>query len=594
MEGLPEIVQQWMVGIVLVLLVAGLVRDVWRPSMLFFLALLVLTTVGAISPEDMMSGFANTQIATVVLLLIIGNVINQTTIIPALFDRLFKYSRTYRKFLNQMMLTVGTSSSFMNNTPLVAMLIPYVYNWGKKNGVSPSKLLIPLSYATIAGGMITVIGTSTNLIVNGLMESDGLQPFPLFAYAPIGIVVMLVVWLYMTLVGSKLLPDNTDPIQVVRDESKPFIVEVLIEESSPLVGKTIEEASAFQLKGLFVVAILEENEVTTPVEPERVLHAGARLVVKGSKELVAKMLSGEMGVHLPQVKRFDPGADLKIVEIAVSYNSSLSHKQVRNTKFRSIYGGSILAIHRPDENILTRVDEVVINPGDVLMVIAGKDALKKFRETTDFYVISEESPEQRIGGWKAWAVGGSFLFILLLNTIGWANLFTLCLWLGGFYYLLRVTNFRSVQRTLDIDLILVLALSIGLGKAIKNTGLAEVAAAAMNEWFGQFGVVGALVGVYLLANVLTQLISNAASATIAYPIAVATAQVLEADISAFIMTVAFAASLDFSTPIGYQTNLMVYGPGGYKFTDYMRVGIPLNLGLLVLVVGMICWVYGLI
>jgi di/tricarboxylate transporter len=175
--AIPEAVLQWIVALVLVLLVTGLVREIWRPSMLFFLALLVLTSIGAISPDEMMSGFANTQIATVVLLLIIGNVINQTTIIPALFDRLFKYAKSYRGFMSQMMLTVGSSSAFMNNTPLVAMLIPYVYNWGKKNNISPSKLLIPLSYATIAGGMITVIGTSTNLIVNGLMESDGLNPF---------------------------------------------------------------------------------------------------------------------------------------------------------------------------------------------------------------------------------------------------------------------------------------------------------------------------------------------------------------------------------------------------------------------------------
>ncbi len=587
-----ETTLQWLVAGIIILLVTGLVREIWRPSMLFFLALLLLTTIGAITPDEMMSGFSNTQIGTVVLLLVIGNVINQTTIVPALFDRLFKYAKSYKSFMSQMMLTVGTSSALMNNTPLVAMLIPYVYNWGKKNNISPSKLLIPLSYATIAGGMITVIGTSTNLIVNGLMESEGMKPFSLFAFAPIGVVVMVVVWLYMVFIGNKILPDKTDPLQAVKDESKSFIAEVVIGEDSPLHGSTLIESTQFFQKVL-VVTIHRSGRVISPVEPDEMLQKGDQLILKGTTEAITKLISGTAGVHIPQMKAYDPIQDFDLVEIVVSYNSSLAHKTLKDAKFRSIYGGNIVAIHREDENIMTGVDEVKIEAGDVLMVLAGPDAMKKFKETADFYVISKVSQERSIGGWKSWAVGGSFLFILALNTVGLANLFTLCLWLGGFYYLLRVTNFRAVQRSLDVDLVLVLAFSIGLGKAIKNTGLADTAAQAMNDWFGQFGVVGALVGVYLLSNVLTQLISNAASATIAFPVAIATAQVFGADITAFAMTVAFAASLDFSTPIGYQTNLMVYGPGGYKFLDYMRVGIPLNLGLLIIVISMICWLYGI-
>lgn len=589
---MSEIALQWIVAIVILLLVTGLVREIWRPSMLFFLALLILTSLGVVSPDEMLSGFANSQIATVVLLLIIGNVINQTTIIPALFDRLFQFARSYRRFLSQMMLTVGGASAFMNNTPLVAMLIPYVYNWGKKNNISPSKLLIPLSYATIAGGMITLIGTSTNLIVNGLMENDGLRPFSLFAFAPIGVVAMAVVWLYMLVVGYKILPDKKDPLQVIKEESKPFIAEVVILENSPLHGSTLIESIQFFQK-ILVATVRKGDKIISPVEPDQMFQSGDRLILKGDRNAITELLSGPAGVQVPQMSTYDPGHDLDLVEIVVSYNSSLAHKTLKDNRFRSIYGGNIVAIHRENEDILTGVDEVVIAPGDVLMVLAGPDAMKKFKETADFYIISRVTQDRRIGGWKSWAVGGSFLFVLALNTAGLLNLFTLCLWLAGFYYLLRVTNFSSVQRTLDIDLVLVLAFSIGLGKAIKNSGLAETVAQVMNDWFGQFGVVGALVGVYLLANVLTQLISNAASATIAYPIAVATAHIFEADVSAFIMTVAFAASLDFSTPIGYQTNLMVYGPGGYKFTDYMRVGIPLNLGLLVVVIAVICWLYGI-
>ena len=590
---LSEVTQQWIVAIVLLLLVAGLIRGIGRPSMLFFLAMLALTSVGILSPEEMISGFANSQITTVVLLLVIGNVINQTTIIPFVFDRLFSRSKTYKTFLSQLMLTVGSASAFMNNTPLVAMLIPYVYNWGARHNVSPSKLLIPLSYATIAGGMITVIGTSTNLIVIGLMAGDGLKPFSLFAFAPIGIPVMLLVWLYMVSIGNRTLPDNKDPLQVVKDDSKQFLVEVIIGENSPLAGLTIGEASENFLRHVLVMDILTKGRKVNAGVPAEKLYANEHLLLKGSTEAINGLLAGNAGLFIPQVKEYDMAKGLDLVEVVVSYNSSLARKTIAESRFRSIYGGAIVAIHRQDEDILTSVDNTLINPGDVLMVLAGEEALKKYKETTDFYVISKAPSERKIGGWKSGAVGGGFISILLLNSFGLANLFVLCLWLSGFYYLLKVTSLRQIQRSLDMDLIVVLALSIGLGKAIKNSGMADVFGVSMNEWFGQFGVVGALVGIYLLANILTQMISNAAAATIAYPIAIATAHVFGASPAAFAMTVAFAASLDFSTPIGYQTNLMVYGPGGYKFTDYMRVGIPLNLGLLVLVVAMVCVLYGI-
>ncbi len=560
--------------------------------MLFFLAMLSLTSLGIISPDEMISGFSNSQIATVVLLLIIGNVINQTTIIPALFDRIFKYARSYRSFMSQMMLTVGGASAFMNNTPLVAMLIPYLYNWGKKNNISPSKLLIPLSYATIAGGMITVIGTSTNLIVNGLLEDDHHQPFSLFAFAPIGIVATLVVWLYMVLIGNKLLPDKKDPMQVTIEESKTFLAEVVIQKDSPLHGSTLLESIQFFQK-IQLLTLHVGDKVVSPVEPDQILHYGNRILLKGNRDAINKLLTGTAGVKIPQMSAYDPDQDLDLLEIVVSYNSSLANKTLKETQFRSVYGGNIVAIHREKEHILTDVNEAVISPGDVLMVLAGPDSMNKLQGTADFHIISKVSQDRRIGGWKSWAVGGSFLLVLALNTAGLLNLFTLCLWLAGFFYLLKVTNFNAIQRALDVDLILVLAFSIGLGKAIKNSGLAETIALTMNDWFGQFGIVGTLVGLYLMTNILTGFISNAAAATIAYPISIATALIFDMNVAPFVMAVTFAASLDFSTPIGYQTNLMVYGPGGYKFTDYLRVGIPLNLGLMVIIVSMICWMFGI-
>jgi di/tricarboxylate transporter len=591
MEFSPSL-QQWFVGLVIIMLVAGLIKDSWRPSMLFFLALTLLTVGGIISPDEMMSGFANSQIATVVLMLIIGNVINQTTIIPALFDRLFRYAKSYPSFLTQLMLATGSASAFMNNTPLVAMLIPYVYTWGKKNGISPSKVLIPLSFAAIAGGMVTLIGTSTNLIVNGLMQNDGITPFKLFEFAPIGIIVMVWVWAYMFFIGQRFLPDYQDTLETLVEESKPFIFEVSIEEKSPLHGLTLAEAGQQLLKGVFVMAIKDE-EYRSPVEAHQKLHAGDRLLLKGNTERIGQLLNSNIGVRIPQIREFDTSDSMELVEIVVSYNSALANKQVSESNFRQVYGAPVIAIHRENENILNSVGEETIRHGDVLVVHANDKALAKFKETSDFYIISKLPQERKIGGWKSWLVGLSFGITLVLNAMGFMNLFILCILLSVVYFMLRVVHFRDLQRSMDFDLVIVLALSIGLGKSLTNSGLASTMAHYLNEIFGTFGVVGALVGVYLLANFLTQLISNAASATIAYPVGITAAQIFNADPMAFAMTVAFAASLDFSTPIGYQTNLMVYGPGGYKFTDYMRVGIPLNLSLLVIVIMMVCWIYNI-
>ncbi len=591
MELSPTI-QQWFVAGVIILLVAGLVRDLWRPSMLFFIALTLFTAFGILTPEEMMSGFANSQIATIVLLLIIGNVINQTTIIPSLFDRLFKYAKSYKAFLAQMMLTTGASSAFMNNTPLVAMLIPYVYNWGKKNNIAPSKILIPLSYAAIVGGMITIIGTSTNLIVNGLLESDGLTPFRLFDFAPIGIVVMVVVFAYMMLFGTRLLPDNRDTLQTLIEESKPFIFEVEIKKESPLHGSSLEAAGGAWLNGVFVMAVFNERLIS-PVDPKYVFRSGDRLILKGSTEIIGELIASNVGVKVPHLKKYNTEESMDLVEIVVSYNSSIANKSIKESNFRNIYGVPVVAIHREDGIILNSIGNEVIRHGDVLVVHADKNALARLQETTDFYIISNIPTERRIGGWKSMVVGISFLVAILLNSLELLNLFTLCILLALLYFSLGVAHFQEIQRTLDFDLVIVLALSIGLGKALTNSGLADKMAFFLTEFFGSTGVIGALVGVYLLANVLTQLISNAASATIAYPVGIAAAHIFNTDPLAFAMTVAFASSLDFSTPIGYQTNLMVYGPGGYKFTDYMKVGIPLNLGLLVIVVTMICWIYNI-
>lgn len=575
----------------IVFIVVFLYKEIFHPAMVFIIAISFLVVTGVITPKEALLGFSNEQIATIILLLIISKIIQKTKIIEYLFSKFLKNNIGYRNFLGRMMLSVSFSSSFLNNTPIVAMLIPYIYNWGKKKNISPSKLLIPLSYASILGGTVTLIGTSTNLVINGLTIESGLPSLHIFDFAYVGIPAVFLGIAYMIFIGHKLLPSRKEAISSFLEKKKEYLVETIIGENSSLIGKTVEKAKLRNLKGLFLVEIIRNNEKISPVSPSDILEKNDILIFAGEVNAVTDLITSDLGLVLPEACELEQYEKTEIVEAVIPYNSLLINKKVKDTDFRAKYDAAILAVHRNGEKLSGKIGEIVLKPGDLLLILAGKDFWKRVEDTTDIYIVSKVREIFNIDIKKGSLIFASFIGAIILSALKIVPLFTSLLILIAAFVIFRVATYSEIKRGLDLNLIIIAALSLAIGKAMVSTGVATQLADVINSIVSPFGIIGSLIGIYIITNILTEFITNVAAASITFPIALASANALSVEPIAFILAVAYGASASFLTPIGYQTNLMVYGPGGYKFKDFIKVGLPLAFLYMILCISILKIIY---
>ncbi|OMH41354.1 SLC13 family permease [Desulfurobacterium indicum] len=553
-----------------------LYREIFHPAASFTIVVSFLVVVGILTPHEALSGFSNEQIALIALLLVVSSIIKNFRITGYIFSKLMDEKLSYRQFLFRLMGTVSFFSAFLNNTPIVAALIPYVYDWGKKKGIAPSKLLIPLSYAAILGGTVTLIGTSTNLVVNGLVVSAGLKPFKIFDFSYVGIPAVFAGMGYMLIWGHKLLPERKDAVSAFLEKKKEYLVETIVPSGSNIIGKTVEEAKLRNLKGLFLVEIIREKERITPVSPKDVIKENDVLIFAGETEKIIELVNGEAGFKLPPVCSF--GDDkVELVEALIPQNSSLIGKKVKATNFRGRFDAAIVAVHRNGERLKGKIGDIVLKPGDLLLILAGKSFWDRVSDSDDIYVISKVKEIINIDQKKALPVLVGFLLAILLSALKIVPLFESLLLLISIFVIFKIASYSQIKKSFDLNIIIIAALSIAIGKAMVNTGLANAIANTLVPVSIPFGITAALLFVYLTTNVLTEFITNLAAASITFPIALSVAQKLSVDPKAFILAVAFAASASFLTPIGYQTNLLVYGPGNYRFKDFFKVGLPLSL-----------------
>ncbi|WP_456425773.1 SLC13 family permease [Desulfurobacterium sp.] len=557
-------------------LIFFLYKETFHPAASFTIVVSFLVVVGILTPHQALSGFSNEQIALIALLLVVSSIIKNFRITGYIFSRLMDESLSYKRFLLRLMGTVSFFSAFLNNTPIVAALIPYVYNWGKKKGISPSKLLIPLSYAAILGGTVTLIGTSTNLVVNGLAVNAGLKPLKIFDFSYVGIPAVMAGIAYMLIWGHRLLPDRKDAVSAFLEKKKEYLVETIVPEGSNIAGKTVEEARLRNLKGLFLVEIIREKERITPVSPKDVIKENDVLIFAGETERIIELVNGENGFKLPPVCSF--GDDkVELVEALVPQNSSLIGKKVKETNFRGRFDAAIVAVHRNGERLKGKIGNIVLKPGDLLLILAGKNFWDRVSDSDDIYVISRVREIVNIDQKKALPVLVGFFIAILLSALRIIPLFESLLFLISIFVVFRIATYSQIKRSLDLNIIIIAALSIAIGKAMVGTGLAQAIADVVVPFSVPFGITSALLVIYLITNVLTEFITNLAAASITFPIAVSVARKLSVEPKAFVLAVAFAASASFLTPIGYQTNLLVYGPGNYRFRDFLKVGFPLSL-----------------
>lgn len=569
-------------GILLFILIA-LYRELFNPVLVFLISVLVLGSAGILSPREILEGFANEQLAVIILLLLMGDILRKTRIIEIIFDRIFRTDLSYRGFAGRMMGLVALFSAFLNNTPLVAVMMPYVHSWSRKKGISPSKLLIPLSYAAILGGCATLIGTSTNLIVNSLWTDQTVVPagsgLALFDFGAVGGVMAIVGFGYMLLFGHRLLPDRKDILTQFQNHPREYILEAQIREGSVLAGKTAEEAgfSGSSGKAYALLDIVRNGFRIFPVEPDTEFLEGDLLRFTGDREGFAAMAGEKNGLVIPEVRRYTGREHMAVVEVVISHNSVLINKTVREMNFSSKYDASVIAVHRNGESITDRIKELKLKAGDVLLLLAGPDLEHRSTETQDFYFISRLKDYHNYKPYKIAVILGGIAGSIALAALNIFPLFLSLSILLVVLILMGIATPRDIFRGIDYRLYLIIALALALGKGMINTGAAGMIASGVITLFSPLGEFGLLLGIYFITALLAAYITNKAAVAVIFPIALTTAVNLGLDPIPFVLTVSFAAAANFMTPIGYQTNLMVYGPGGYTFRDFFRIGAPLTV-----------------
>jgi|SRR5690554_1308218 len=563
--------------VVILFLLTALYLELFRPPVIFFIAIMVLVIGEILTPEEALNGFGNEQLAVIVLLLIISDILKKSSVINVLFNKLFGKSNNLNKFKTSMMVVVASLSAFFNNTPLVAMMMPYVNNWSTKNNVSASKLLIPLSYAAILGGSVTLIGTSTNLIVNGLAIDSGFSSLSIFDFTAVGLPMLVLGIIYLVLFGNRLLPEKKTDLEDIYKESREFFIETQVKKGSQLIGKSVEAAGFRNLEGLYLVQIIRENENIAPVAPDEILHTDDALIFVGETTAVEEIKNSDLGLTLPKMVERMVDEKSSINEVVVAYNSSLIGQKVQDTDFRARYDAAIVAIHRNGEKRSGKIGEMELRAGDVLLVFSGSDFLARTKTNNAFYILTHIEDPKKVN-----IANVTVVFTALLSSIVLAALNVIPLISGLSVVLLlaifmKIVPLNEIRKGLDFDLIVLIAFGLAFGKAMINSGASIFVADLFYAFSNYFGAWAFLVLIFAVTNVMAAYITNKAAVAILFPISVALAAELGLNPMPFILIVSFGATANFITPIGYQTNLMVYGPGGYSFKDFMRIGLPLTI-----------------
>lgn len=547
-----------------------------------------LLVAGVIDTQQAFAGFSNPAPITVAALYVLAAAAQRTGTIDRLPGLLGSEKTGTRGQLARLLTPTAAASSLLNNTPIVAIVAPTVLNWARRTGRSPSKFLIPISFAAILGGLVTLIGTSTNLVVSGLLEAADHEPLGLFEIGYVGLPVAIVGLAFLVLIGPRLLPDRHAPGQDLGADMREFTVEMVVSLGSPLVGQTVGSGGLRNLEGVFLVELERRERRIAPVSRDEPLEEGDRLTFAGNIARVIDLqripgLASAGERHFPTN---DSGSHRRFFEAVIAEGSPLAGSTLKKVGFRARYGAAVLAIHRASERISAKLGDVILRPGDLLVVLADEEFQGRSQDYRDFLVVAplgnEEPPRREKQGIVAGIVA-ALLFVVgfqLLDIVRGSLLAAVAV------VALGVLTPSQARRAIDINVLIVIAGSFGLGAAITASGLDGEIASTIIGPLARWGDLALLIGVLVSTVVATELITNNAAAILMFPIALATAGQAGLDPRAFAIAVALGASASFLSPIGYQTNTMVYAMGGYRYSDFARVGIPLTV-IMVLVAALV-------
>jgi di/tricarboxylate transporter len=598
---LSENAETILTGVMLVLMIGTLALGRFSADIVMMGVLLVLLLAGVLGPQEAIAGFAHPGVITVAMLYIVAAAMKETGAMARLTSLLLGRPKTERSAQVRLSLPVAAMSAFINNTPIVAMFLPTLTGVARRCRIAPSKLFMPLSFASILGGVCTLIGTSTNVIVAGLLDAEQLTTdggpatldnpalaLNMFTIAKVGLPIAIVGLAYILLFGRRLLPDRVDPIDQAEAQGHGYHAALKVSSGSPIIGKTVEAANLRSLPGLFLARIERSDDSVIAVSPREIIEADDVLVFVGQLDSV---------VELQQIKGLVPSTvdaheheeldantlnnnyrpNLRIVEAVVSNNSTLVGLTIRQSGIRTRYGAVVVAVRRQGQQIPGKLGEIRLRPGDTLLLEAEPGFASRFGSSNDFYLVNERFTPASLRHERAWVALAILALLVTLITFGVMDPMTASMLAAGLMILTRCCTGPQARRGVDFSILTVIGASFGIGQAMINTGLAADISHFILETFQSMGPWALLACVYVLTSIFTACMTNNAAAVLMFPIAVALAREAGVNPMPFVIAITVAASCEFSTPIGYQTNLMVMGPGGYKWIDYTRFGGPLTI-----------------
>lgn len=566
---------------VLALAVFLFVSERLRVDLVALLVMGLLLLTGIITPSQGLSGFSNSATITVASMFILSAGLFKTGAVSFLgnfVSRVFESGFWIGIFA--VMVVVGVLSAFINNTPVIAIFLPILLGVSRDTGISVSKILMPVSFASMFGGVCTLIGTSTNILVSSIAEKSGLRAFTMFEFAPLGVLMFLVGTSYLMFFGIRIIPERRGKGDLLEEfVMNEYLTEIVLQPDSGSVGMPIKDAPLVHDLDVTILKIERGDQVITLPTGGDVLQAGDILLIKSDVKKI-RALQGREGVQFkPQIKWGDESLssnEYRLLEAVIEPNSDLVGSTLKRSFFREKYGATVLAIRHGGSLLHERVSDTELSAGDLLLLEIKADRLNSFRQSSDFIITSEmEMAEFRRN--RALVAVAIVSGVVISATFGLAPIVVTSL-LGAIALVLAgCISLEEAYGAIDWKIIFLLAGVLSLGVALDQSGAASLLSSNMIKYVGIWGPIALVSAFYLITSILTETMSNNATAALLAPIAIATAQTLGVDPTPFLMAITFAASASFMTPVGYQTNTMIYGPGQYKFIDFIKVGSPLNL-----------------
>ncbi len=569
--------QMWVTIASVVLMFILLAGTRIGPEWICLGTLVLLLTIGILDPKQAVVGMANKGMLTVAILFIVAAAIQETGAIKLVTPFLSGRPKSTAAAQLRMMLPVSAMSAFLNNTPVVAILIPAVSAWSKKTKIPVSKLMIPLSYAAILGGTCTLIGTSTNLVVSGIFENTTGQKIGFFEIAKAGVPCAIAMYGFIFLLSRWLLPDRSSAIEQM-GVPKVYTTEMLVRPESNLLGKTIEQAGFTEVNGIILAEIVRDGKRLTEIGLSMKIEAEDRLIFEGGFEMVSE-LQKTKGLTPILDEIFEIGVsrpDRCLVEVVVSKSNRLIGRSIVGGHFRQIYDAVIVAVSRGGRQVEGTIGDIILQSGDTLLLETHPSFFTRHRNSRDFYLISQLEDSSAPRHNKSIFAILVLIGMVTLASVTGLGMFKAAAIAATVLLVTRCITPAQALRSIDVQVLLVIVSAFGIGNAMQITGAAEYIATGLIG-FGQGNPWLVLSIMYLTTSILTEMVTNNAAALLLFPIAMATSSQLGVNLTPFVFAIMLGASASFATPIGYQCNMMVYGPGGYRFSDFLKIGVPLNL-----------------